>query len=67
MYRGYWITFDSVGSLSFDNDFARNVVIFAADHSSSSHSDNRKINFLILDEVSAHGINGSFGSPEKKV
>ena len=56
-----------MGSLSFDNDFARNVVIFAADHSSSSHSDNRKINFLILDEVSAHGINGSFGSPEKKV
>ena len=55
-----------MGSLSFDNDFARNVIIFGADHS-SSHSDNRKINFLILDEVSAHGINGSFGSPEKKV
>ena len=66
MYSGYWITFDSAGSLSFDNDFARNVIIFGADHSSSSHSDNRKNNFLILDEVAAHGINGSFGSPEKK-
>ena len=48
--RGYGITFDSWGSWSFDNDFARNVVIFGVDHSSSSHSDNRKNNFLILGE-----------------
>ena len=42
--------FDSGGSWSFDNDFARNVIIFAVDNSSSSHSDNRKNNFLILGE-----------------
>ena len=39
---------------------------FSADNSSSSHSDNRKNNFLILGEGPTFGINGSFGSPEKK-
>ena len=28
VYSGYQITFDSAGSQSFDNDFARNVIIF---------------------------------------
>ena len=65
-YSGYGITFDSAGSWSFDNDFARNVIIFGADNSSLSHSDNHKNNFLILDEDPTYGINGSFGSPEKK-
>ena len=31
---------DGEGSWSFDNDFARNVVIFGVDHSSLSHTDN---------------------------
>ena len=48
MYCGYGITFDSAGSCSFDNDFARNVIIFGVDNTSSFHSDNRKNNFLIL-------------------
>ena len=67
VYSGYEITFDSAGSWSFDNDFARNAVIFGTDNSSSSHSDNRKNNFLILGAGPTYGINGSFGSPEKKV
>ena len=66
IYSGYGITFDSGGSRSFDDDFARNVVIFGVDNSSSSHSDNRKNNFLILGEGSTYGINRSFDAPEKK-
>ena len=62
----YGITFDSAGSWSFDNDVARNVIIFGVDNSSSSHSDNRNNNFLILGESPAYGINGGFGSPEKQ-
>ena len=68
VYSGYGngITFDSGGSWSFDNGFVRNVIIFGVDNSSSSHADNRKNNFLILGEDSTHGINGRFGSTEKK-
>ena len=64
MYGGYRITFDSAGSWSFDN--ARKVVIFGVDNSSSSHADDCKNNFLMLGESSTFGINGNFGSPEKK-
>ena len=32
---------------------------------SSSHIDNHKINFLVLGEGPAYGINGSFASPEE--
>ena len=45
--------------------FARNV-IFEIDNSSPSHSDNLENNFLVLGEGPAHGIDGRFGSPEKK-
>ena len=41
VYSRYGITFDSAGSWSFDNDFARNVIIFGVDVSSSFHSENR--------------------------
>ena len=41
-------------------------MIFAVDNSLSSHSENRKYNFLILGEGTTFGIIGSFGSPEKK-
>ena len=47
------------------NDFARNVVTFGVDNSSSSHFDNHKNNFLILSEGSTSDINGSFSSPGK--
>ena len=48
VYSGNGITFDSASSWSFDNEFARNFIIFGVDNSSSSHSDNRRNNFLIL-------------------
>ena len=42
-------------------------MIFGADKSSSSHSDYRKNNFLILGEGPTFGINGRFGSPGNKI
>ena len=36
------------------------------DNSSSSHSDNRKYNFIILGEGDTFDFNGSFGAPEKR-
>ena len=56
----------SVGSWSFDNDFAGDVIISGADNSSSSHSDNRKNDCLILGQGPTYGINGSFRLPDKK-
>ena len=67
VYSGYGITFDSGGSWSFDNEFARNVVIYGVDNSSSSDSDNSKNNFLILGEDLAYDINENFAEPEKRV
>ena len=66
VYSGYRITFDGAGSWRFDNKFDRNVIIFRVDNLLSSHSDNRKNIFLILGEGANYGINGNFGSPEKK-
>ena len=48
MCCGYGITFDSAGSWGFDNNTARNVIIFGADDRSASHADNHKNNFLII-------------------
>ena len=67
VHRGYGITLVSAGSWSFNNDFAGNFIVFDADNSSLSHLNNRKNNFLILDEGPVYGINGSFGSPEKNL
>ena len=64
---GYGITFNSRDCWSFDNDNARNVIIFGVDNSSSSHGDNRKNNFLMLGLGPTFRVNGSFGSPEKKI
>ena len=47
VYSGYKITFDSACFWSFDNDTARTVIVFGVDNSSSSHTDNRKNNFLV--------------------
>ena len=56
VYSGYKIKFAS--SWTFDNVFARNVIIFVVDNSSSSHPENRKNKFLILGEGPTYGING---------
>ena len=40
LYSEYRITFDSSGWWGFIQDTARNIVMFASDNSSSSHSDN---------------------------
>ena len=47
-YNGRGIVFDRKCYWSFDNYFARNVVIFGGGISSSSHIDNSKNNFLAL-------------------
>ena len=51
MYSGYVIALDGADSWSFYNDFAKNTVYFAVNNSSSSHTDNHKINFLVLGEA----------------
>ena len=66
MYCDYGISFDSADSWSFDNEIARNVIIFGVDNSLSSQAENRKNNFLVLGAGPTFRINGRFGSPEKK-
>ena len=58
-YNGQGIAFDGTFFCSFYIDFARSVVIFGVDDSSSSHTDNRKNNFLVLNEGPTQGINDS--------
>ena len=53
---------DGKTSWSFGNTFARNVVSFGADNSSSSHTNNRKNKFLVLHERPTHIINDSTGA-----
>ena len=65
VYSGYGITFDSVGSWNFDNEFPRKVTIFGVDNRSSCYADNWKNYFLVLGESQIFGINGSFGSEKK--
>ena len=65
MYRGYGVSSDSVCFWSFDNDTARNDIIFGFYSSSSSHSVNCKNNILILGEGPPFGIDGSFSWPGK--
>ena len=64
MCRGYEIAFDEKVEWSFGEDYARNVVIFNIDTSSSSYIDNCKHALLILGERDNFCINGSFGSSE---
>ena len=52
VHSGYGIiTFNNASSWRFSNDFAKNVIICDVDNSLSSHSENCKNNFLLLDEV----------------
>ena len=61
VHSGYRITFDSACSWNFDNDTAKNIIVFGIDNSSSSHANNLKNNFLKREEDPNFGINGSFG------
>ena len=67
MYSGYWITFHSAGSRSFDNDAAGNVIILGAGNTAWSHAGNHKNNFLVLGDAGTFAINRSFSSREKNV
>ena len=49
----------------FGNDFARNVVIFDVDNTSSSHTNNQKDNVLVLGEGPTKAINDSICAAEK--
>ena len=64
VYSGYGIAFDGSRSWNFDISYTRNVLIFGIDNSSSSPTDNRKNNILVLGEAPTYGISGNFGSPE---
>ena len=65
IYNGQGIAFDGEGFWSFDNDSARNFVIFGVDNSSVSHTDNRKNNFLVFGEGPTQAINDSTSAAEK--
>ena len=67
VYNSYGIAFDSGDWWNFGDGTGRNVIIFGADGSSSTHVDNRKNKFLILGLSSTSGINGTFCLPEKKI
>ena len=64
MYSDNGIAFDGLGLLKFDNDFARNVIIFGVDNSLSFHCDNRKNDFLVLRERPIDDINESISVAE---
>ena len=49
MYIGHGTAFDGLGSWSFGNDSAMNVIIFGVDNS-STYTNNCKNNFLVLPE-----------------
>ena len=66
VYSGYGIAFDEKGEWSFDDDAARNAVIFGVNNISSSHAGNFKNDFLMLGEGDTFGINGSFSALEEK-
>ena len=66
VYSGYGIAFGGAGEWSFQNDFARNVLIFCVVNSSSSHTAYCKNDFLVLFGGDTFGINGKFVAPEEK-
>ena len=66
VYSGYGMAFDRKDSWSFNDDTARNVIIFGVDNSSSSHTGNLKNDILTLGQGDTFCINGSFGATEKK-
>ena len=66
VYSGYGTAFDGAGSWNFGNDVARNIVTLGVDNSSSSYTDNRKNNFLVLGKGRTDYINDSVSAAEQK-
>lgn len=66
VYNSQELVFDETDSWNFDNDFARNIAIFDADNSPSSHSGNRN-NYLVLGKAPADDINENVGTAQKKI
>ena len=66
VYPGYGIVFYGLGSCSFGNDLARNVVILSVDNSSSSYSHNDKNNCLVLSKGLTDDVNDSIGVAKEK-
>ena len=67
VYSGYGIAFGSADFRNFDNDSARNIIIFGVDNSSPSHGYSSKNNFSVLSDNLIFGINRSFVSAEKSL
>ena len=51
-YSAYRIAFHGKGSLSFNVDFARNVIIFEVDNNSPFHTDNLKNDYSRIENQS---------------
>ena len=66
VYSDSGIAFDGARSWSFGDGFARNVVIFGVNNSSSSHIDNLN-NFLILRKGPTDNINSASVQQKKNV
>ena len=65
-YNGGGIAFGGKCCWNYNNDTARNVVIFGVDNSLLSDIDNPKSNFLVLGKEPTESVNGSVGTAEKK-
>ena len=65
-YHGYGICFDGKSDFSFGNTTnGKNVIIFGADMSFSSHSTNKANNIYVLEKDFVQGINGTIICAEK--
>ena len=64
-YSGYGIGFSRKDEVSFGNGYGRNVIVFGADLTNSSHANNKKNNILVLGKDFVQGINGTTVYAEK--
>ena len=66
-YPGYGIGFDSCSLSSHSNfDFAKNVIIFGVDNSSSVRIDNKRKDILVLGESPMQGLDNTTITAEAK-
>ena len=66
-YSGYRVAFDGKHPWSFENNFTANMVNFAVDNSSPSHTDKCTNEFSVLREGDTSNFNESFGASEKSL